>query len=129
VAASLLPDQDDQRHAALAGVGERVDRVAQPGDRVQVDQRRGGGGDRVPARHPHDRVLMQREHEAQILGQVGQKRDLDGARIAEDRPQPELAHDVEGRLADTHRADPFTLLRRRVSPTQRRAHTHDRADD
>ena len=47
LAAVLLADQNDQRGAAVAGVGDGVDGIAQTGGGVQVDERRLAAGQRV----------------------------------------------------------------------------------
>ena len=106
LAAVLLPDDDHERRAAVAGVGDRVDRVAQPGGRVQVDERGLAAGERVAGRHPHDRALVEAEHEPDVGRQVGQERDLGRARVAEDRRHPVAAHDLERGIADGHARPP-----------------------
>jgi hypothetical protein len=43
---------------------------------------------------------VQAEHEAQVVGKVGQQRDLGRARVGEDRRQPVPAQDVERGVSD-----------------------------
>jgi hypothetical protein len=81
VAAVLLADQDHERRAVQARGGERGDRVAEPRRRVQQRQRRRAAPDRVAGRHRDRRPLVQREYEAQVLGQPVQERHLRRARI------------------------------------------------
>jgi hypothetical protein len=96
----LLADQDDQRGPAVAGIGDRIDRIAEAGGGVQVDERRLAVGQRVAAGHPDHRPLVQSEHEPQVGGEIGQERDLGGARVAEDRGQAVPAHHLEGGVPD-----------------------------
>jgi hypothetical protein len=49
---------------------------------------------------------VQSEDELQIVGQIGQERDLGRARIAEDRGHPELPHHRESGLTNVHLGDP-----------------------
>ena len=100
VAPVLLADDDDERRAVDARGGERADGVAEPGGRVQDRERGLAAPDRPAGRHADDRALVQREHEAEVVRQIGQQLDLGRARVREDRGQPVLAPDVEGRLAD-----------------------------
>ncbi len=100
LATILLTDEDDQRRAAVACVGDRVDRIAEARRGVQVDEGGRSTSERVAGRHPDHRALVQTEHEFDVIREIGQERDLGGARVAEDPRQTETAHNVEGRVAD-----------------------------
>ena len=125
----LLADEYHQRRATVARVGDRVDRVAQAGGRVEVDERRLTPGQRVARRHSDDRSLVEAEDEPDIGRQIGEKRDLRRSRIAEDRGQPVTAHDVERGIPDRragHSPDVAVALRpgclhrcHRADPTAR----------
>ena len=103
--AVLLADHDDQGGAAVAGVGDRVDRVAQAGGGMKVDEGRLAAGQGISRGHPHHRSLVQPEHEVHIGGKIGQEGDLGRARVAEDRGQTVPAHHVEGGVANGPSAD------------------------
>ena len=130
MAAVLLADDDDERRAVQARGGERGDRVAEPRRRVQQRQRRRAAPDRVAGRHRDHRALVQREHEAQVVGQPGQERHLGRAGVREDRGQPEAAQHVERGVAhgvlDGHGAGLYCktfglLASRRISACRRSA--------
>ena len=99
VAAVLLADDDHERRAVAARGGQRGDRVAEAGRRVQQRQRRRAAADRVPGRHRHHRALVEAEHEGQVLGQAGEERHLGRAGVGEDRRQLEAPQHLEGRVA------------------------------
>ena len=100
VAAVLLPDDDDERRAVHACRRERRDRVAQPGRRVQDRERGLVRRERETGRQSDDRGLVERQHEAQVLGQPGEQLDLRRSRVGEDGGEAALAQDVERRVAD-----------------------------
>ena len=102
VPAVLLADDDDQRRPVHARGREPADRRAEPCGRVQQDERRLVPADRVAARHPDDRALVQAEHEADVLRQAGEERDLRRPRVREHRRQAAPAEEVERRVADVH---------------------------
>ncbi len=118
VPAVLLADQHDQGCAVHPGGGQRPDRIAQPCRRVQLHQRRTAVRDRPPGRHAHDRPLVQRQHEAQVLGQVGEEADLGGPRVGEDRGQAVPAEHVEGGVADRALRAPGSVRLRHLAPPQ-----------
>jgi hypothetical protein len=125
VAAVLLADEHDERRTVHAGGGERRDRVAEPGRRVQERERGVARADGVARGHADDGPLVQREHEAQIVREPGQERHLGRAGVREDRRQPGLAQDAERRLA--HGARPRAAAvplrdRHRVRPARLGAH-------
>ena len=80
MAAVLLPDEHDERRTVHARGRERADGVSEPGGRVQDRERRLVAPDRPAGRHADDGALVQREHEAQVVGQVGEQLDLGRAR-------------------------------------------------
>ena len=96
----LLPHDDHERRTVDARGGQCADRVAEPGGRVQDRERGLAAPDRPARRHADDRALVQGEHEAEVVRQVGEQPDLGRPRVGEDRGQAVLAPDVEGRLAD-----------------------------
>ena len=96
----LLAHDDHERRAVDARGGQCADGVAEAGGRVQDRERGLAAPDRPARRHADDRALVQREHEAEVVRQIGQQPDLGRPRVREDRGQAVLAPDVEGRLAD-----------------------------
>ena len=108
LAAVLLADHDDQRRANVACVDDRVDRVAKPGRGVEVHERRLAARERVARGDADDRALVQAEHEPDVVGQVGEERDLSRPRVAEDGGETEAAHGLKGRVTDgRHRAQTY----------------------
>ena len=100
--AVLLSDDDHQGRPGITGVGDRVDRVAEARRGVQVDEGGTTPSERVPTCHPHDGALVQPEDEADVAREIGEKRDLGRARVAEDRRHPEPPHDLERGVANRH---------------------------
>ena len=96
----LLADDDEEGCAIDARGGERADRVAEAGGRVQDRERGLAAPDRPARRHADDRALVQPEHEPEVARQVGEQPDLGRSGVREDRRQAVLAPDVERRLAD-----------------------------
>ncbi len=94
----LLADEHDQRRPVDARGCEGADRVAEAGR--GVEQGKGGlaAADRPPRCQADHGRLMQSEHEAQVLGESGEERNLRRSRVAEDRRQALLPQDVEGRV-------------------------------
>ena len=82
VAAILLADEDDERRPVDARGGERAHRIAQARGGVEEGEA-GSSPDRPTRREAHDRALVQAEHEAQVLREVGEERHLGGAGVAE----------------------------------------------
>ena len=54
---------------------------------------------REAVRHAHRDGLVEAEHVAEVLGEVGEHRQLGRAGVAEHRGHPPLAQEVEGRFA------------------------------
>ncbi len=100
MAAILLADDHNERRAVDPRRGERADRVPEPGGGVQDRERRLAARDREACRHPDDRALVEPEHEVEVVGQIGEQRDLGRAGIGEQRCQPVAAENVERRVAD-----------------------------
>src|ERR687898_881348 len=100
VAAILLAGEDDERRPVDARSGERAHRIAQARGRVEEGEGRISPPDRPTRREAHDRALVQAEHKAQVLREVGQERHLGGAGVAEDRHQALLPEDFERRVAN-----------------------------
>ena len=96
----LLPDHDHERNPVVARTDDRVDGVAEAGRRVQVDEGRPPRPECVAARHPDDAALVQSEHELEVVGNVGEERDLARAGVPEDARHAEPPHDGERLLAD-----------------------------
>ena len=85
VAVVLLAGGDHERRAHGLGVGEVADGVAQPGRRVQVQERRPPGGLGVAVGHAHRGGLLEAQHVVEVVG-AGQgvhERQLGGAGVAE----------------------------------------------
>ena len=95
----LLADHDDEGRAVDSRGRQRADRVPEPGGRVQDRERGRVAPDRPAGRHADDRALVQAEHEAEVVRQVGEEVDLRRAGIREHRREPVFAEDVERRLA------------------------------
>jgi hypothetical protein len=71
---------------------------------VQVDERRTPRRLRVTVGHPdHDR-LVQAEHVPEVVGEVGEHRELGRTGIAEHRRHPALAQHLEHGIADGRHA-------------------------
>jgi hypothetical protein len=100
VAAILLADEDDERRPVDTRGGERAHRIAQARGGVEEGDCRSSTPDRPTRREPHDRALVEAEHEAQVLREVGQERHLGGAGVAENRRQALLPEDLERRVAN-----------------------------
>ena len=122
VGAILLPDDDHQRRPRVARAGDRVAGMAKAGRRVQVDERGRPGRQCVTAGDSHHRALVQREHELEVGGQVGEEGDLGGSGIAEDPRHAVVAHDLEGAFADRRQVshDRSSPARHRVRSARRR---------
>jgi hypothetical protein len=100
VAAVLLADEHDERRAVDARGGERGDPVAETRRRVQDRERGPATTEGVAGRHADDGALVQSEHEAEVVRQVGQQQDLRRARVRKQRRQVVLTEHVERRVAD-----------------------------
>ena len=96
----LLTDDGDDRRPVHPGGRERGDRVPEPRRRVQQRERRLAAPDRPAGREPDHRALVEGEHEAQVVGQPAEERDLGRARVSEDRGQAAPSEDFERRVAD-----------------------------
>ena len=71
------------------------------------------GAERPAGGHADDRALVQAEHEAELVGEIREERDLGRPRIREQRGEAVLAEDVEGRVADgscRHGAQAYTQI-------------------
>jgi hypothetical protein len=112
VAAVLLADEDHDRRPVDPRGGDRPDRVPEPGRRVQERERRLAAPDRPARREPDHRALVQREHEAQVVREPREERDLRRAGVREQRRQAAPAEDVERRVANRPHGQPVV----RVSP-------------
>jgi hypothetical protein len=84
----LLPGGDDQRRAPVIGVDHGSHGVAEAGGGVQVDQGRVPRCLGVAVRHRERDALLQAKHVCKVLGEVLQKRQLGGTRVAEHRRHP-----------------------------------------
>ena len=72
--AVLLADHDHEGDVVVARAHDRVDGVAEPSSRVQVDERRAAGPERVAARHADDRSLVEPEDEVEAVREIGEER-------------------------------------------------------
>ena len=100
VGAHLLAGGDHQRRLVGLGVEDPADGVADARRRVQVDVGGTAGRLREAVGHPHDRQLLQPEDVGEVVGEVGQHRQLGRARVAEDRRHPVRTEQLERRFAD-----------------------------
>ena len=94
----LLAGGDDQRRLVGLGVEDPAHRVADARGGVEVDVGGTAAGLREPVGHPHHHQLLQAEDVGEVVGEVGQHRQLGRAGIAEDRRHPVGAEQLEGRL-------------------------------
>ena len=97
---SCWPTTIDERRPVHPRGRDRTDRVPEPCSRVQDRERRLATRERPAGRDTDDGALVEREDEAEIVGEIGQQRDLGRAGVGEDRRQTALTPDVEGRLAN-----------------------------
>jgi hypothetical protein len=104
MATVLLADQHDERRPVHPSGGKRPDGVPQPRGRMKHGQRGLAAPDCPPGRQPHDRALVQREYEAEVLRQSCEQRNLGEPWIAKDRGQAAVAEDVKGRVTDRSRS-------------------------
>ena len=100
VATVLLADEDDERRPIDARGGQCADRVAETGGRVQDHERRLAASERPAGGHAHHRALVEPEHEAEVIRQVGEQRDLRRPGIGEERREAVLAEHVERGVTD-----------------------------
>jgi hypothetical protein len=77
------------------GVEDSAHRVADARSGVQVDERRPARGLGVAVGHPDDDRLLEAEHVREVLGEVGEHRQLGRTRVAEHRRHPAGAEEVE----------------------------------
>ena len=94
----LLADEHDERGPIHAGGRESADGVPEPRGRVEE-----GEGGLLPCERPargeaDNGPFVQCKHEAEVLREGGEERDLGRAGVPEDRRQPALAEDVERRV-------------------------------
>ena len=107
VRADLLAGRDQQRRVVRLRVEDRPHRVAQAGRRVQVHVAHGPARLRVAVGHPDGDGLLQPEHVAEVVGEVGEHRQLGRARVAEHSRHPVGAKQLERGLPDgAHGGDP-----------------------
>ena len=99
LSSDLLAGGDHQRRLVRHRVEDPADRVADPGRGVQVHVGRAAGRLRVPVRHPDDHKLLEAEDVREIVGKVGQHRQLGRAGVAENRRHPVGAEQVECRFS------------------------------
>src|SRR5581483_11017210 len=100
MSAVLLADEDDERRPVDPRRRERRHARAETRGRVQEDERRLPAPDRVARGERDDRVLVESEHEPQVVGQIGEERDLRRPGVREDRRQVVAAQRVERRVAN-----------------------------
>ena len=108
VTAVLLPDDDHDRSTVDPRRRDPADGIPEAGRRVHERQRRLAAAERPAGREPEHRALVEREHEAQVVRQPGEKGHLGRAGIREDRRQPAAAEDLEGGVADRAAHEPQT---------------------
>src|SRR5215218_3204503 len=96
----LLADEDDDRSAVDPSRCECGYRVAQACGRVEKRERRFAPPEHPAGGEPDDGGLVQPKHQTKVVRKSGQKWDLGRAWIAENRREPAVPEDVEGRVAD-----------------------------
>ena len=110
----LLPGGDQQRRLVGLGVEDRAHGVAHARRGVQVHVAHGARGLGEAVGHAHGHRLVQRQHVAEVVGEVGQHRQLGGPRVAEHRGHAVGAQQVEGGFAyGRHGGQSLTPGRRR----------------
>ena len=100
VGPDLLAGRHQQRRMVRLGVEDRAHPVADARRGVQVDVGRAARGLRVAVGHPDRDGLLQPEHVAEVVGELGEHRQLGRAGVAEDRRHPVLPEELEGGLPD-----------------------------
>ena len=116
--AHLLAGGDHERRLVRLGVEDAADGVPDARRRVQVDVGGMTAGLRESVRHPDDDEFLEAEHVGEVLGEVGEHRQLGRARVAEDRGHPVGTEQLEGRFTDGRHQALFLLGRetRRGAP-------------
>jgi hypothetical protein len=108
VGANLLAGRHDEGRMVRLGVEDRAHPVADPRRGVQVDVRRAARCLRVAVGHPDRHGLLEPEHVAEVIGELGEHRQLGRAGVAEDRRHPVLPEELEGDLANgAHGPGPY----------------------
>ena len=111
----LLPGGDDQRRLVVVGADQAADRMANPGEGVQVHQRRLARCLRVTVGHRQHGSFLQAQHVGEVVWEVLQERLLRGSGIAEDRAQAKAPQQVKGGVPNRgcHMQAPPSLVRSR----------------
>ena len=124
----LLAGGDHQRRLVGLGVEDPADGVAHARGGVEVDVRGAAAGLREPVGHTHHHQFLEAEHVGEIVGEVGEHRQLGRAWVAEDRRHAVGPEQVERRFTNAcHRTSScwsgWTVCRPRVAraPRRRRA--------
>ena len=117
----LLTGGDQQRRFIRLGIEDRPHPVPDPRRGVQVDVGGVPGCLRVAVGHADGYRLLEAEDVAEVLGEVGEHRQLGRPRVAEDRRHAVLAEQLEGGVAHRgHVAHPTAArkiaLRAQVAP-------------
>ncbi len=97
--ARLLAGGHEQRRLVGLRVEDRAHPVAHARRGVQVHERRTAARLGEAVGHPDRHRLVEPQHVAEVIREVGQHRQLGGARVAEHRGHPLPAQEVEGRFA------------------------------
>ena len=96
----LLAGGDHQRRLVGLRVEDPADRVADSRRGVQVHVRRAAGRLGIPVGDPDHDQFLKPEDVAEVVGQVGEHRQLGRARVAEDRRHPVGSQQLERGFPD-----------------------------
>jgi hypothetical protein len=96
----LLAGGDQQRRVVGLGVENRPHPVPHPRRRVQVDVGGQPRGLREAVGHPDRDRFLEAEVVAEVVGELGEHRQLGRPGVAEDRRHPPLPKELEACLAD-----------------------------
>ncbi len=116
--ARLLAGDDQERRAVAIGRVDGAHRMSEAGGRMQVHELGLAGDLGVAVGHEHQARLLQTQHVGEVLRQVGEHRDLGGARIAEDAGHAVPAQEVEDDLAHGLGAQPAAAHEVSIDPVQ-----------
>lgn len=98
--AGLLPRGDDERRLVLIRREQAPHGVAKASGGVHIDEGGLAGRLGVAVGEPHGAGFLERQDVGEVAGEVLKKCFFGRARVAEDRGQAEVAHQIARRVAD-----------------------------